>query len=93
MMLKSDIQIREELIRELRWDPRIQIAVNNGVATLTGTVDSCAEWLACQEAAKQCEEAARRDESAYKVVNEIKVNSSGRPCTDSEIAQAAVACA
>ena len=89
MMLKSDIQIREELKRELRWDPRIQIAVDDGVATLTGTVDNCAEWLVCQEATQRCEEAARREESGYKVVNEIKVNSLDRPCTDSEIAQAA----
>ena len=86
MMLRSDIQIKEDLLRALKWDPRIQIAVNNGVATLTGIVDSCAEWLACQEASQRCEEEARRFEEGYKVVNEIKVNGLGRPCTDSEIA-------
>ena len=41
--MKSDSQIREEVIQELRWDPQVTdpdaigVAVKDGAVTLTGT--------------------------------------------------------
>ena len=48
--MKSDSQIREEVIQELRWDPQVTdpdvigVAVKDGAVTLTGAVSNlCAE--------------------------------------------------
>ncbi|HEY7495852.1 MAG TPA: BON domain-containing protein, partial [Candidatus Tectomicrobia bacterium] len=47
MMKKSDEQIHQEVLRELRWDSRVDdtevgVEVDQGVVTLTGTVASYA---------------------------------------------------
>lgn len=53
---KTHARIQHEVLQELSWDTRvgdsdIQVEVENGVVTLTGTVRSHAEKLAASEAA------------------------------------------
>jgi osmotically-inducible protein OsmY len=87
MNIKGDEQIHQEVLRELRWDTRVEetevgVEVDKGVVTLTGTVSSYAKKLAAQEA-------AHRVSGVLDVANDIQVKvpgSLGR--TDTEIAQA-----
>lgn len=50
--MKSDTQIRDDVINELQWDPQISepeaigVAVVDGAVTLTGHVSTYAEKLA-----------------------------------------------
>jgi osmotically-inducible protein OsmY len=86
-MMKSDEQIHQDVLRELRWDSRVNdtevgVEVDQGIVTLTGTVASYARRLAAQEA-------AHRVTGVLDVANDIRVKvlgSEGR--TDMEIAQA-----
>lgn len=53
--IKTDREIHQDVFRELRWDSRVDptqigVEVDNGVVTLTGTVDSYAKKLAAKEA-------------------------------------------
>jgi osmotically-inducible protein OsmY len=87
MTVKSDTQIHQDVLRELRWDSRVHdtevgVEVDQGVVTLTGTVESYAKKLAAQEA-------AHRVTGVLDVADDIHVKvpgSLGR--TDTEIAQA-----
>ena len=81
MMPRSDIQIREDVLRALKWDPRINVAVNNGAVMLTGTVDSHMMRLLAQEGTQFVE-------GVFSVANELEVNSPNGALTDLEIAQA-----
>jgi osmotically-inducible protein OsmY len=87
MVRKSDSQVKEEVLDELRWDSRIEetdvgVEVDNGIVTLTGTVDSYAKRLAAEEAAHSVT-------GVLDVANDIKVKFAGDPArTDTEIAQA-----
>jgi osmotically-inducible protein OsmY len=84
---KSDEEIQESVLDELKWDGRVLatdvgVEVNKGVVTLTGTVDSYAKRLAAQEA-------AHRVMGVLDVANDIQIHvpeSVGR--NDTEIAQA-----
>jgi osmotically-inducible protein OsmY len=84
---KSDSYIQQEVIRELRWDTRVDeadvgVVVDDGVVTLTGTVSSYGKRLAAQEA-------AHRVAGVLDVANDIKVLVPGHHTrTDTEIAQA-----
>lgn len=56
--MKSDTQIREDIKKEFRWNPlinetKIDIAVQNGIVTLSGNVDSYVKKLAAEGAAKK----------------------------------------
>ena len=56
--MKSDIQIQKDVMDELKWEPflhasEIGVAVKNGVATLSGQVDSYAKKLSAERAAKR----------------------------------------
>lgn len=67
---KSDWEIRRDIESELRWSPFIDradvtIVVDDGVATLTGTVDT---WSESQTARQEALEAG-----AVRVENELKV--------------------
>src|SRR5258708_5507162 len=48
-MMKTDDEIRDDVIRELRWDPQISdteaigVAVTDGAVVLTGHTSTCAE--------------------------------------------------
>jgi osmotically-inducible protein OsmY len=86
---RTDAQIHSDVLAELKWEPRVQpneigVAVKNGVATLTGRVDSYTKrWAA--------EEAAHRVRGVKAVANDIEVRlSSDARRTDSDIAAAAV---
>ena len=56
--MKTDIQIQQNVMAELKWDPKVNAAhvgveVKNGVVTLSGHVDSFAEKWNAEEAAKR----------------------------------------
>lgn len=86
--MKSDIQLQQDVLDELKWDPKVNAAhigveVNNGVVTLSGHVDSYPEkWIA--------ENAAKRVSGVKVLAVELDVilpNSHHK--SDSEIALAA----
>ncbi len=85
--VKTDRQVQQEVLRELRWDSRVDetevgVEVDKGVVTLTGTVDSYAKKLAAREA-------AHRVVGVLDVADDIRVKSpGGRDGTDTEIARA-----
>jgi osmotically-inducible protein OsmY len=87
MAYKSDEAIKNEVQFQLGWDSRIKqteigVTVQNGVVTLTGTVDSYAKKLAAKEA-------AHRARSVLDVANDIEVRTShDSNLTDADIAQA-----
>lgn len=84
---KSDRQIQQDVLRELRWDSRVAdtdvgVEVDKGIVTLTGTVDSYAKRLAAREA-------AHRVAGVLDVAEDIKVKSPGSlERNDTEIARA-----
>jgi osmotically-inducible protein OsmY len=85
--VRSDAAIREDVIFELKWDPKITspdigVAVKDGVVTLTGFVHSYFEKDAAEKAAK-------RVYGVRAVANDLEVRlASSR--TDPEIAREAV---
>lgn len=86
MTAKSDREVQEEVLLELRWDSRIRqaevgVEVDNGVVTLTGTVDSWAKKLAAKDA-------AHRVVGVRDVADDVRVKPPGSlERTDTEIAQ------
>lgn len=84
---KSDSQIQQEVLRELKWDSRVSeteigVIVKRGLVTLTGFVNSYAKKIAAQEA-------AHRVAGVLDVANDIEVKMAGAMArTDSDIAQA-----
>jgi osmotically-inducible protein OsmY len=85
--MKSDSEIRDDVIDELRWEPRISdpdaigVAVRDGAVTLTGSVPSYAEKLAATEAAE-------RVYGVKAVASDLKVKLPGTPRDDGDIATA-----
>jgi osmotically-inducible protein OsmY len=85
--MKSDNQIRDDVIDELQWDPQISepeaigVAVQDGAVTLTGHVSTYAEKLAAARA-------ATRVYGVKAVANDLKVKLSGSPRDDTDIARA-----
>lgn len=56
--MKTDSELKKDVLAELAWDPlvpeaRIGVAVNDGVVTLTGHLDSYAEKIAAKHAAER----------------------------------------
>jgi osmotically-inducible protein OsmY len=56
MNMKTDLQIQQDVLAELQWDPSVQAAavgveVKDGIVTLAGHVGSHAEKIAAQRAA------------------------------------------
>jgi osmotically-inducible protein OsmY len=86
LLKKTDAQIQDDVLRELRWDTRVAetdvgVEVDDGIVTLTGTVDSWPARVAAQEA-------AHRVAGVLDVANDIHVvlpSSSER--TDTDIAR------
>ena len=84
---KTDAQIQQDVIREFKWDPRVEetevgVEVDNGIVTLTGTVTSWAKRGAAQEA-------AHRVFGVLDVANDITVKVPGSLArTDTDVAQA-----
>lgn len=85
--VKSDRQVQQEVLRELRWDSRVDetevgVEVDGGVVTLTGTVNNYAKKLAAREA-------AHRVVGVLDVADDIQVKSpGGHDRTDTDIARA-----
>lgn len=88
--MKSDLGLKFDVAAELAWDPavnatRIGVAVDNGVVTLSGEVDSCLDKHAV-------ERAARRVGGVRGIALELQVRlARGHERTDADIAQAAEA--
>ncbi|MDQ5859072.1 MAG: BON domain-containing protein [Acidobacteriota bacterium] len=84
---RSDLEIQQDVMRELRWDTRIGptevgVEVDKGIVTLTGTVENFAKKHAATEA-------AHRLVGVLDVANDITVHLAGSPGkTDTEIARA-----
>jgi osmotically-inducible protein OsmY len=86
-IIKSDSQIKTDVLNELKWDTRIKetdlgVQVRDGIVTLVGTVDVYAKKLAARDA-------AHRVHGVLDVVDElqVKVPSVGAR-GDSELARA-----
>ena len=87
--VRTDAQIQADVLAELKWEPRVNpneigVIVKNGVATLTGWVDSYTKrWAA--------EDAARRVHGVKAIANDIEVRlAASDERTDTDIAEAAV---
>jgi osmotically-inducible protein OsmY len=87
--MKTDAQLKIEVAEELKWEPTvtcgdIEVAVDQGIVRLSGTVPHFAEkWAA--------ERATQRVEGVKAIVEELKVNPSGiHKRSDSEIARSVV---
>ena len=84
--MKSDCDIREDVIRELEWDPQVSdpealgVAVEDGAVTLTGSVPTYSEKLAAVRAAS-------RVYGVKAVADELKVRLAEEPRDDSGIAR------
>jgi osmotically-inducible protein OsmY len=85
--MKTDDQIRDDVIRELRWDPQVSdpesiaVAVSDAAVALSGHAPSYGEKLAA-------ERAAQRVYGVKAVANDVKVKLPGAPRDDAEIAVA-----
>jgi osmotically-inducible protein OsmY len=83
---KTDLQIQQDVLAELKWDAHVQpneigVSVKDGVVTLTGWVDSyLKKWSA--------EDAAHRVSGVKAVANDIEVRLASER-TDPDIAAAA----
>lgn len=56
--MKTDIQIQEDVMEQIRWEPFLQaseigVAVHHGIVTLSGHVDSYAKKLTAENAVKK----------------------------------------
>ena len=86
--MKTDAQLKADVSAELEWEPSINashvgVAVDNGVVTLTGHLDTFAEKFAV-------ERAVQRVQGVRAIALELDVKlEPGRKRSDSEIAAAA----
>jgi osmotically-inducible protein OsmY len=84
---QGDLRVQQEVIEELAWDilvraSAIGVSVDDGVVTLSGTVDSYGKKLAA-------EHAAHRVRGVLDVANDIAVQPEGNSArSDTEIAHA-----
>ena len=89
MIMKTDAQIKEDILDELAWQPNIDetqigVIVENGVVTLSGVVNEYAKKVAAEKAAK-------RVSGVKAVAGDIEVKyGNAYKKTDKEIAKAAV---
>ena len=84
----TDKDIQENVMRELEWDPEVNssevgVAVEDGIVTLSGQVDSY--WIK-----KAAEKAAKRVKGVKGIAQEIAVSYLGMAPTDKDIAESAV---
>ena len=82
---KSDGLLKQDVIRELIWDTRVNetrigVEVDKGIVTLSGIVESYAERMAAQDA-------AHRVGGVLDVVNDLHVKYTGQR-TEADIAKA-----
>jgi osmotically-inducible protein OsmY len=85
--MKTDSDIRDDVIDELRWDPPVSqpenvgVAVADGAVTLSGHTTSYAEKLAAGRAAE-------RVYGVKAVANDLRIHLAGSPRDDADIAKA-----
>ena len=85
--MKTDAQLKDDVLEELRWDPQISdadaigVGVKDGAVILSGHVPSYAEKLAAAQAAE-------RVNGVKAVANDLKVERPGAPRDDVDIAEA-----
>ena len=84
-MLRTDNEIHEDILAEFLWDPEVSqpdvgVQVDQGVVTLTGSVDSYAKKIAAQHA-------AQRVDGVRAVANDLSVRSAAT-YNDTDIAKA-----
>jgi osmotically-inducible protein OsmY len=85
--MKSDAEIRADVIRELQWDLQVPdpdaigVAVKDGAVTLTGHAPTYAEQLAAVRAAE-------RVYGVKAVADELQVRLAGEPRDDADIGRA-----
>ncbi|WP_372794622.1 BON domain-containing protein [Lutibacter sp.] len=87
--MKTDYEIKEDVLSELAWQPNIDetkigVIVENGVVTLSGVVDSYTKKLAAEKAAKGV-----KGVKAVALDIEVKYGTDYKK-TDKEIAKAVV---
>jgi len=86
--MNSDVQIRNDVQREFAYSPRLKgsaigVTVQDGVVTMTGTVDSYGQKL-------EALHAAERIAGVKAVANQIEIRLPGPiECTDTDLARAA----
>ena len=86
-IIKSDSQIKTDVLNELKWDSRIDeteigVQVRDGIVTLVGTVDVYAKKVAAREA-------SHRVHGVLDVVDDLQVKVPGIGArTDTELARA-----
>lgn len=84
--MRTDTEIRADVLRELQWDPRVTnansigVAVQDGAVMLTGKVRSYAEKVAASKA-------ATRVNGVRAVADEIRVHLSDHSRDDADIAR------
>jgi osmotically-inducible protein OsmY len=84
--MKTNAEIQKEVMEELHWIPSLQateigVAVQEGIVSLSGYVDSYAMKAAAEKAAK-------RVKGVQAVVQKIEVKSAHSPRTDEDLAWA-----
>jgi osmotically-inducible protein OsmY len=85
--MKTDAEISDDVVLELRWDPQVAepdsvgVGVADGAVTLTGHTTTYAERLAAARAAE-------RVYGVKAVANDLQVRLPGSPRDDSDIAKA-----
>ena len=85
--MKTDAQLKDDVIEELRWDPQISdadaigVGVKDGAVILSGHVPSYAEKMAAAQAAE-------RVSGVKAVAGDLKVELPGAPRDDVDIAEA-----
>ena len=85
--MKTDAQLKDDVLEELRWDPQISdadaigVGVKDGAVILSGHVPSYAEKLAAAQAAE-------RVNGVKAVANDLRVERPGAPRDDVDIAEA-----
>src|SRR5262249_59151961 len=85
--MTSDTEIREDVIRELDWDPQVRdpdaigVAVKDGAVVLTGHAPTYADKLAAARA-------VARVYGVRAVADDVEVCLSGEPRDDADIARA-----
>lgn len=88
--MKSDEQLKNDVVAELEWDPSINatqvgVAVKAGVVTLTGHLDTCAEKYAIERAVQRV-----RGVKSIAVEADVKLGPNHKR-TDTDVAAAAEA--
>ena len=85
--MKTDAQLKDDVIEELRWDPQISdaevigVGVKDGAVILSGQAPSYAEKMAAARAAE-------RVNGVKAVGNDLNVELAGAPRDDAAIAEA-----